>query len=133
MNAVARCDFAHLTLATRDVIAARTFFEQTLGWTAIHRPGNIATDAAWLRISPEQELHLLEVPEFEPSRFEAEFGRHVAINFPGNGFAELKQRLSANGAELIDAQRETPFERFFFRTPDGYIFEVVDADRQPED
>ena len=40
--------FAHLTLATRDVIASRDFFAGTLGWEAIERPGNIDVEAAWL-------------------------------------------------------------------------------------
>jgi len=38
----------------------------------------------------------------------------------------------AHGATLIDPQRPTPFERFFFRDPDGYLFEVVAAERSPE-
>jgi len=42
------------------------------------------------------------------------------------------ERLAKRGAELIDPIRETPFERFFFRDPNGYIFEVVDADHAPE-
>ncbi|MBT6660319.1 MAG: glyoxalase, partial [Verrucomicrobia bacterium] len=50
--------FAHLTLATRDVIASRDFFAGTLGWEPIERPGNIDVEAAWLRIAPGQELHL---------------------------------------------------------------------------
>jgi hypothetical protein len=33
---------------------------------------------------------------------------------------------------LIDPQRPTSFERFFFRDPDGYVFEVVAAERSPE-
>ena len=44
--------FAHLTLATRDVIASRDFFAVTLGWEPIERPGNIDVEAAWLRIAP---------------------------------------------------------------------------------
>ena len=44
----------------------------------------------------------------------------------------LKERLLAHGAELIDPIRETPFERFFFREPNGYIFEMVSANREPE-
>ena len=58
---------AHFTLATRDVIATRDFFAETLGWEPIARPGNVEVDAAWLRITPGQELHLLRVPDFEPS------------------------------------------------------------------
>jgi len=124
--------FAHLTLATRDVIASRDFFAGTLGWEPIERPGNIDVEAAWLRIVPGQELHLLRVPDFEPSGFEREFGRHFAVEYPADGFAGLKERLAKHGAELIDPIRETPFERFFFRDPNGYIFEVVDADHAPE-
>ena len=124
--------FVHLTLATRDVIATRDFFAGTLGWEPIERPGNIDIEGAWLRIAPGQELHLLRVLDFAPSEFEREFGRHVAVEYPADGFAELKERLAKHGAELIDPIRETPFERFFFRDPNGYVFEVVDANRTPE-
>ena len=124
--------FVHLTLATRDVIATRDFFAGTLGWEPIERPGNIDIEGAWLRIAPRQELHLLRVLDFAPSEFEREFGRHVAVEYPADGFAELKERLAKRGTELIDPIRETPFERFFFRDPNGYVFEVVDANRTPE-
>ncbi len=124
--------FAHLTLATRDVEKSREFYGATLGWLPVNRPGNIGRDAAWLSMGPDQELHLLRVDDFEISPFEREFGRHVAVAFPLAGFPELKSRLIDHGAELIDPIRETPFERFFFRSPEGYVFEVVDQDREPE-
>ena len=31
------------------------------------------------------------------------------------------------GVVVINRKRETPFERFFFRDPNGYVFEVVEA------
>jgi catechol 2,3-dioxygenase-like lactoylglutathione lyase family enzyme len=123
---------AHLTLATRDVRASAAFFAEALGWRPLARPNNIGRPAAWLEIAPGQELHLVEVAGFEPSPFEAEFGRHVAVAFPLADFDGLKQRLFAHGAELIDPQRPTPFARFFFRDPNGYVFEVVAAERTPE-
>jgi catechol 2,3-dioxygenase-like lactoylglutathione lyase family enzyme len=119
---------AHITLACRDVPQTSRFFEEVFGWRPIHRAGNIGRTAAWLEIAPSQQLHLLQVAEFEPSPFEAEFGRHVAVFFPGTGFADLKDRLVRRGAELFTPQRETPFERFFFRDPNGYFFEVIDQD-----
>ena len=122
----------HFTLATSDVIRSREFFLNILGWKQITRPGNIDIEAAWLDIGDGQQLHLLHVKEFEASPFEAEFGRHFAFDYPLSAFPGLKERLLANGAELIDPIRETPFERFFFKEPNGYIFEVVDADREPE-
>jgi catechol 2,3-dioxygenase-like lactoylglutathione lyase family enzyme len=123
---------AHITLATRDVGKSEAFFAQTLGWRPMRRPGNIGRPAAWLQIAPGQELHLVEVAGFEPSPFEAEFGRHFAIAIPLADFPGLRNRLLAHGAQVIEAQRETPFQRFFFRDPDGYVFEIVQAERAAE-
>jgi catechol 2,3-dioxygenase-like lactoylglutathione lyase family enzyme len=123
---------AHLTLATRDIAASVRFFTEALGWQPIARPNNIGRPAAWLRIGPDQELHLIEEAEFAPTPFEAEFGRHIAITFPRAEFDGLKTRLRDQGAELIKPQRPTPFARFFFRDPNGYVFEVVEAERGPE-
>jgi len=123
---------AHVTLATRDVRKSAEFFTTTLRWEPINRPGNIGTPAAWLRIGPEQELQLIEVPEFEPSSFEREFGRHFAMTYSLSEFPQLKDRLVANGAQLIEPERKTPFQRFFFRDPNGYVFEIVEADHKPE-
>jgi catechol 2,3-dioxygenase-like lactoylglutathione lyase family enzyme len=123
---------AHLTLATRDVEKTQTFFAETLGWRPIRRPGNIGRPATWLEIAPGQELHIVEVPGFEPSPFEAEFGRHMAFAVPLADFDGLKRRLREHGAELIAPVRETPFARFFFRDPNGYVFEILAAERAPE-
>ena len=123
---------AHITLATRDVGGSEAFFAAALRWRPIARPNNIGRPAAWLEIAPGQELHLVEVPDFEPSPFEREYGRHVAVSVPRAEFDALKRRLVAHGAEVIEPLRPTPFARFFFREPNGYVFEVVDADRAPE-
>ena len=120
--------FAHFTLATRDVETSSLFFQNTLGWAPISQPDNINRNADWLNITENQQLHLLLVAGFEPSPFEAEFGRHFAIFQPGSEFPDLKQRLVDHGATLIDPLRDTPFERFFFQDPNGYVFEVIDQD-----
>jgi len=119
---------AHFTLATRDVERSRRFFEQVFGWEPIHRPDNIDRQAAWLRITPEQQVHLVHVEDFEASPFDQEFGRHIALFHRASDLPALKERLTAAGAELIAAQRPTPFERFFFRDPNGYVFEIIDQD-----
>lgn len=129
---LARTSIAHITLAVRDVATAQAFFADALGWRVISRPNNIGISAAWLEMAPGQEIHLLQIPDFEPSRFEKEFGRHIALNYPQSDFAALKARLVARSAELIAPQRPTPFERFFFREPNGYVFEIVAADRAEE-
>src|SRR5262245_60464682 len=125
--------FAHLTLATRDVARASAFYAAALDWRPIERPGNAGREVAWLEIAPGQELHLVAVADFAPSPFEDDFGRHTAFAVPVAEFDALKTRLRAHGAELIEPRRPTPFARFFFRAPDGYVFEIVAAERAAED
>ena len=117
---------AHITLATRDVATIGGFLPACAGLAIGTRPGNIMTNAAWLDIAPGLELHLIEDPDFEPSRFEKEFGRHIAVTFDLAEFPQLKRPLAGAGATLIEPIRETPFVRFFFRDPNGYVFEVVE-------
>src|SRR6516225_8358913 len=92
---------AHITLATRDVAAASRFFAATLGWRPIRRPGNVPLPAAWLEAAPGQELHLVQVADFEPSPFEREYGRHVAVTCPKEGLTGLKERLMREGASVV--------------------------------
>jgi catechol 2,3-dioxygenase-like lactoylglutathione lyase family enzyme len=120
--------FAHITIATRDALATARFFERTMGWKVVRLPDNVALTAAWLEVAPGQQLHILQLPSFEPSPFEAEFGRHFAFFHPASDMAALKKRLVENGATVIDAIRPTPFARFFFRDPNGYYFEIIDRD-----
>ena len=123
---------AHVTLATRDLQRSQEFFAGALGWKPIARPSNAPVPTTWLEIAPGQELHLVEVPDYEPSPFDREYGRHIAISYAQSMFSILKERLVRHGATLIAPDRPTPFERFFFREPNGYVFEVVAAEREPE-
>ena len=128
-----RMHFAHLTLPTQDVERTATFLERTLGLVRRPVPGNSPVPALWLDLGHGQELHVFHVAGFEVSPFEREFGRHVAFFHPLADFPALKARLLAEGAELIEPARPTPFQRLFFREPvNGYVFEVIDADRTPE-
>ena len=78
-------------------------------------------------------MHVFYVEGFKVSPFENEFGRHVAVFYPLDGFEPLKARLESEGAEIFPPVRPTPFERFFFREPiNGYVFEVIDRNRTRE-
>ena len=121
---------AHFTLATREVQRTAAFLEQTLGYSRKPIPQNAIGLAIWFDIGHGQEMHVLHVPDFEISPYEAEYGRHVALFHPRSDFPALKARLAGAGAVLIDPIRPTPFERFFFREPvNGYVFEMIDQDR----
>ena len=121
---------AHLTLPTRNVEATARFFERTLGYASNPVPGNSPIEALWLDIGRGQEIHVFFVEGFEAGPFEGEFGRHVALFHPLPDFPALRERLTDEGAILIEPLRATPFQRFFFREPiNGYVFEIVDQVR----
>ena len=118
--------FAHVTLPTREVERTAGFLEQALGLTRVPVPDNSPVDVVWLDLGNGQQLHVFDVDGFEVSPFEQAFGRHIALFHRGSDFAAMKHRLAAQGAALISPQRETPYERCFFREPvNGYVFEVI--------
>lgn len=123
--------FAHLTLPTRDVEKTARFFEQAMRWPRVPIPDNTPKklNAAWVQMAPGQQIHILYVADYEPSRFETEFGRHCAVFHPLADFPDVKKRLVLHGATLVDPIRPTPFERFFFHDPNGYMFEVIAAEQ----
>ena len=119
---------AHFTLATPDVDRFARFVERSLGYARMPTPPDSPVAVAWFDIGHGQEMHLLQVDAFQPSAFEGEFGRHVAVRYPGAEFEALRRRLIDAGATIVDAIRPTPFARFFFREPvNGYVFEVIEA------
>jgi catechol 2,3-dioxygenase-like lactoylglutathione lyase family enzyme len=122
--------FAHVTLPTQHVERTCDFLVKTLGLALLPTPKNSPVPVYWLDLGNGQELHVFYVPTFEVSPFESEFGRHIALLHPAAEFPAIKERLLAEGAELVESVRATPFERFFFREPvNGYLFEVIDAGR----
>lgn len=119
---------AHFTLATRDVEKTARFIERTLGYRRKAVPADSPVAVVWFDIGNGQDMHLLQVDDFEMSAFEGEFGRHVALRHPATDYAPLQRRLVDAGATLVDPLRPTPFARFFFREPvNGYVFEIVEA------
>ena len=123
--------FAHLTLPTQQVQRTARFLEETLGYERDPAPANSPVETIWLSIGGAQQLHITYVDGFEVSRFEGEFGRHIAVYYPLRHFPELKTRLEARGAGVSPPLRPSPFERFFFREPvNGYVFEVIDDVRR---
>jgi len=115
----------HFTLATRDLQISSRFYQAVFNWVIVERPANISRSGVWLSIPGGQQLHLTEVPDFQPSQFEDEFGRHVALSVTDAELDEVRAKLIEQGTEIIPPQRDTPHRRFFFRDPDGYIIEVI--------
>jgi catechol 2,3-dioxygenase-like lactoylglutathione lyase family enzyme len=123
--------FAHVTLPTQHVERTCEFLVKTLGLTLLPTPKNSPVPVYWLDLDDGQELHVFYVAGFEVSPFESKFGRHIALLHPVADFPAIKERVVAEGGQLVESERATPFERFFFREPvNGYLFEIVDAGRK---
>jgi len=117
---------AHLTLPTAAVERTSRFLEQMLGYTRDPAPANSPMETVWLATGGGQQLHIVHVEGFEVSPFEGEFGRHIAIFRAAKEMTELRERLSAAGAQVMQPLRPSARERFFFREPvNGYVFEVI--------
>jgi hypothetical protein len=117
---------AHLTLPTLAVERTARFLEHTLGYTRDPAPANSPVETVWLATGDGRQMHIVYVEGFEVSPFEGEFGRHIAIVRPAQEIAALKERLLAEGAQLMQPLRPSAQDRFFFREPvNGYVFEVI--------
>lgn len=121
---------AHLAIGSRNVQGTADFLCRTMGWESIETPANVPREVAWLDLTPQRDrthqIHVIHFADFQVSPFEREFGRHLAVFHHGDDLQDLKRRLSAAGAEVMEPLRSTPFERFFFREPiNGYVFEVI--------
>ncbi|MFT5130248.1 MAG: catechol 2,3-dioxygenase-like lactoylglutathione lyase family enzyme [Rhodothermales bacterium] len=120
---------AHLTFACRDIEATARFLEAVMRWPRAAIPQNAEGGVVWLEIADGQELHIIRVDDFEPSAFEREYGRHLAIAVSTDEMAAIKERLTERQTDIIPPIRPTPHERFFFREPNGYVIEVINADQ----
>ena len=120
---------AHFTLATRDVDGSAEFFLDIMGWPEIPVPDNVEVKVRWLDLGRGAQMHVLGIDDFEVSPFEKEYGRHFAFFVSAARLADIKERLPRDyGIPVQPPLRETPFERFFFNDPNGYLIEVIDRD-----
>ena len=123
---------AHVTLATRELARSTAFFHEVMGWTPIGRPRNnavarrLATNRAWAGTASGRGSR------FPTLAIRARVRPAHRGQLPASRFPALKERLIAHGAKVIDPLRDTPFDRFFFRDPNGYLFEVLEEERAGE-
>ena len=120
--------YAHLTLATQDAAKTADFFEATLRWKRLEMPANIDVTAIWMDIGSGQQVHILQIEGFEVSPFEKEYGRHVAFFHDRADWLSLQERIREAKSDVVPPLRETPFPRFFFHDPNGYLIEVIERE-----
>ncbi|MFP6901441.1 MAG: VOC family protein [Opitutales bacterium] len=119
----------HFTIPTRDLDGTTKFFLDLMGWAEIPVPDNVEVNVRWLDLGAGAQMHVLGIDDFEASPFEKEYGRHFAFFVSAERLADIKERLPRDyGIPIQPPLRPTPFERFFFNDPNGYLIEVIDRD-----
>ncbi|MGC3001621.1 VOC family protein [Streptomyces sp. G35A] len=129
----------HVVLWVRDPVAAAGFFEEAVGLTPVRLADFAAGEAPFpsVRVNEETILDLMPSAMAErmtmlPGAAEASGHpvNHVCLSLPADDFDALRGRLVEHSVPVTDLSHDSfgargPAKRsFYFRDPDGNIFEA---------
>ena len=116
--------FDHVSMVVADTERALVFYHDILGLQiATNRP-DLAFASAWLIITDQQQIHLLEVPNPDPLQRPAHGGRdrHAALRV--SDLENLRLRLKAN--EITCTMSQSGRKALFCRDFDGNTLEFIE-------
>lgn len=121
---------AHVSFLVKDLDKALVFYCDILGLTAKDSRPDMSFRGAWLTINSTQEIHLLELPNPDPTENRPDHGgrdRHAA--FFVEQFDDLKHCLEINNISftLSHSGRAALFIRDF----DGNALEFIATQTKP--
>ncbi|CAL9424870.1 hypothetical protein SUDANB176_01934 [Streptomyces sp. enrichment culture] len=129
----------HIVLWVRDPIAAAGFYEKAVGLEPVRLTDFSAGEAPFpsVRVNEETILDLMPLAKAErmtmlPGAAESSGHpvNHVCLSLPADGFDALRSRLQEQSVPVTDLSHDSfgargPAKRsFYFRDPDGNIFEA---------
>jgi glyoxylase I family protein len=108
----------HVSLNVPDLAEAEPFYVDVLGLDKINRP-ELGVPGAWLTTRNGTQIHLIEVPGFEPPK-----GQHFAF-----GVLDIdaeRSRLMERGVRVSEAKSVggTSARQCFFHDPCGNMIEL---------
>lgn len=112
----------HAAFLTSDLARSRAFYEGVLGLRVSASRPQMSYDGVWYDISPNQQIHLMLLPNPEAGLQRPAHGgrdRHVALAV--QDFAQLKSRLDAAG--IAYTQSQSGRRALFCRDPDQNALE----------
>lgn len=116
----------HASLLTSDLVKSRAFYEGVLGLAISPSRPPMSFDGVWYDIAPNQQLHLLLLPNPEAGLQRPAHGgrdRHVALAV--NELPKLKARLEAAGIAYTTSQSGR--SAVFCRDPDQNALEFIEV------
>lgn len=115
----------HVTFITGDLAKSRAFYEGILGLHAdLSRP-HMGFDGIWYEIAPNQQIHLMSLPNPEAGLLRPEHGgrdRHVALTV--SDITALSERLDRGGVAYTLSRSGR--SALFCRDPDQNALEFVE-------
>ena len=108
----------HLALAVSDQERSRRFYEQYLGFAAESTPrsdGVLMLHSGGFSLALEETTDQIRLPTF------LHFGK--GLNSPDDVRA-FRDRIGADGIEIVGTWDEPDYVSVKFRDPDGYVVEV---------
>ncbi|WP_305906408.1 VOC family protein [Methylomarinum sp. Ch1-1] len=113
----------HASLIVSDTQQSLHFYANVLGMQQVPRP-NLPFPGAWLKIGAQQQIHLLELDNPDPTTGRPKHGgrdRHVALTV--KDIAPVKDSLEkANIAYTLSISGR---QALFCRDPDGNAIEII--------
>ncbi len=116
----------HATLLTSDLARSRAFYEGVLGLNPARNRPQMGFDGVWYDIAPNQQIHLMLLPDPEAGLHRPEHGgrdRHVALSV--KELPKLKARLEAAGIAYTTSQSGRG--ALFCRDPDQNALEFIEV------
>ncbi len=116
----------HATILVADLDKSRAFYEQVLGFTASPARPQMSFDGVWYDLSPQQQLHLMQLPNPEAGLPRpANGGRDRHIAFAVDDLSGLINLLQGSGIRYNLSQ--TGRRALFCRDPDDNALEFVES------
>ena len=107
----------HVSLNVTDAAVATQFYVDVLGMTQRNDRPDFPFDGAWLQ-SGDQQVHLLEVADFEPPK-----GQHFALRVADLDAA--RTHLEAHGVKVSEPSELAGIcVQSFFQDPTGNLIEL---------
>jgi catechol 2,3-dioxygenase-like lactoylglutathione lyase family enzyme len=114
----------HATFLTSDLAKSRVFYESVLGLRADPNRPQLSYDGVWYDISPNQQIHLMVLPDPEAGLQRPAHGgrdRHVALAVAD--MTKLTERLNEAGVAYTLSQSGR--RALFCRDPDQNALEFI--------
>ena len=121
----------HVSLIVADTQRSLDFYQGVLGMPVAENRPDLSFPGAWLQLSQEHQIHLLEVDNpYDDIELPVHGGRDRHVAFSVAGLDELAQRMK--DADIEFRMSRSGRKALFCRDPDGNTLEFIESRPVPQ-